>query len=377
VGKVLAVAALVLAVVCAPLLVALMVAGAAGSAAGNASSVCGGAVPATGTWRPPFVQAYTLSPRGIGWRYHPVFKRMNFHGGQDMSSQPGPGPIVAVTSGRVVRAGWDTTGYGNVVDLQHAGGIQTRYAHLATIDPAIAAGATVAVGQQLGVEGSTGASTGNHLHFEVIADGERVDPIGFMRSHGAPLDGRAVGPSGAVAAGPREAVPSDESNAPLPPPGQPRRNSLHNPPQPIPEDILRLYIEAGWKYGIPWQLLAGIGMEETAHGRITGVSSAGARGVMQFMPATWASFGVDGDGDRRADINNKADSIHSAANYLDHTGARTGADGVRRALLAYNHADWYVNDVLYYAEAYGSGRLPAASARCPALGDRETPMSAS
>ena len=365
-GKVLAAAALVVAVVCAPLLVALMVAGAAGSAAGSPSSMCGGAVPATGTWRPPFVQAYTVSPRGIGWRYHPVFKRMNFHGGQDMSSQPGPGPIVAVTAGRVVRAGWDTTGYGNVVDLQHAGGIQTRYAHLATINPAIAPGATVAVGQQLGVEGSTGASTGNHLHFEVIADGERVDPIAFMRDHGAPLDGRAVGPSGTVSApGPREAVPSDASTAPLPPPGQPRRNSLHNPPQPIPEDILRLYIEAGWKYGIPWQLLAGIGMEETAHGRITGVSSAGARGVMQFMPATWVIYGVDGDGDRRADITNNADSIHSAANYLTHAGATDRSDGARRALFTYNQADWYVNDVLHYAEAYGSAGFSGTLVRCP------------
>ena len=365
-GKVLAVAALVLAVVCAPLLVALMVAGAAGSAAASAAGTCEGAVPATGAWRPPFVQAYTVSPRGIGWRYHPVFKRMNLHGGQDLSSKPGPGPIVAVTSGRVVRAGWDTTGYGNVVDLQHAGGIQTRYAHLATINPAIAPGADVAVGQQLGVEGSTGASTGNHLHFEVIADGERVDPIAFMRGHGAPLDGRAVGPSGTAAApGPRDSAMSDEATAPLPPPGQPRRNSLHNPPQPIPDDTLRLYIEAGRKHRIPWQLLAGIGMEETAHGRITGVSTAGARGIMQFMPATWATYGIDGDGDRRADITNNADSIHSAANYLDHTGARTGADGIRRALLAYNHADWYVNDVLYYAQAFGAGGVTGTSARCP------------
>ena len=144
-GKIVAVAALVLAVVCAPLLVALMVAGAAGSAAASAPGTCGGPVPPTGTWRPPFVQAYTVSPRGIGWRYHPVFKRMNFHGGQDMSSQPGPGPIVAAAAGRVIRAGWDTTGYGNVVDLEHAGGIQTRYAHLATIKPAIAPGADVAV----------------------------------------------------------------------------------------------------------------------------------------------------------------------------------------------------------------------------------------
>ena len=363
-GKIVTVAALVLAVVCAPLLVALTVAGAVTRAA-NPDAMCGGAVPATGAWRPPFVQAYTISPRGIGWRYHPVFKRMNFHGGQDMSSQPGPGPIVAVAAGRVIRAGWDTTGYGNVIDLQHAGGIQTRYAHLATIDPAVLPGAEVGLGQQLGIEGSTGASTGNHLHFEVAVHGERVDPLAFMRDRGAPLDGRAVAASTSSAAQRSGETSSPDSDAmTLPPPGQPRRNSLHNPPLPIPDDILRLYHRAGRSYHIPWQLLAGIGMEETAHGRITGTSSAGARGLMQFMPATWSTYGIDGDGDGRADITNNADSIHSAANYLAHTGAPTGADGLRRALYAYNHADWYINDVLYYAHAHLAVGTPGASATC-------------
>ena len=70
---------------------------------------------------------------------------------------------------------------------------------------------------------------------------------------------------------------------------------------------------------------------------------------MQFMPATWALYGVDGDGDGRADITNDADSAMSAANYLTASGVSAGEDGVRRAIFAYNHADWYVNDVLYYA----------------------------
>ena len=74
---------------------------------------------------------------------------------------------------------------------------------------------------------------------------------------------------------------------------------------------------------------------------------------------------VDGDGDRRADITNNADSIHSAANYLTRSGATLAPDGVRRALFAYNQADWYVNDVLHYAQAYGAGGLTGTSARCP------------
>ena len=107
---------------------------------------------------------------------------------------------------------------------------------------------------------------------------------------------------------------------PLPAPGRPRQDSLHNPPLPIPAKIKNLYIAAAAKYKIPWTLLAGIGMEETGHGRNNRTSSAGAQGLMQFMPATWRSMGVDGDGDGRADIHNDADSIHSAANYLTKSG---------------------------------------------------------
>lgn len=192
-GKLLAAAAvLILAVVAAPLLAALAIAGAAAPAAPAGPGVCAAGAPAAGEWRPPFVQAYTVSSRGIGWSYHPVFKRWNFHGGQDMSSLPGPGPIVAANTGRVIRAGWDATGYGNTVDLQHAAGIQTRYAHLAAIGPNIVPGAILAAGQRLGTEGTTGASTGNHLHFEVAVNGTRIDPRTFMRDHHAPLDGRAV-----------------------------------------------------------------------------------------------------------------------------------------------------------------------------------------
>ncbi len=65
-------------------------------------------------------------------------------------------------------------------------------------------------------------------------------------------------------------------------------------------------------------------MEETGHGRTTATSSAGAQGLMQFMPATWAAYGVDGDGDGRAEITDPADSAMSAANYLTASGVTTG-----------------------------------------------------
>lgn len=150
----------------------------------------------------------------------------------------------------------------------------------------------------------------------------------------------------------------------LPAPGTPRLASLRNPAAAIPDDIRVLYIAAADRYHLPWTLLAGIGMAETAHGRTRAMSPAGAQGLMQFMPATWARYGVDGSGDGRADIHNDADSVMSAANYLTASGVAAGVDGVRRAIFAYNHADWYVNDVLFYAAAYGGGLVVGDPVDC-------------
>ena len=162
----------------------------------------------------------------------------------------------------------------------------------------------------------------------------------------------------------------------LPEPGPERRASLTNPPTQIPDAVRALYVAAATKFGIGWPLLAGVGMEETNHGRNTATSTAGAQGLMQFMPATFAAYGVDGDGDGGAVIDNDADSIHSAANYLVASGATDGDAGVRRALFAYNHATWYVNDVLTYAHHYAAencytniGTLPdGPDGPCPPSG---------
>ncbi len=138
----------------------------------------------------------------------------------------------------------------------------------------------------------------------------------------------------------------------LPKWGSPRYQSLHSPAQAIPARIKQLYLAAAAKFRVPWQLLAGIGMAETRHGRNNTTSSAGAQGLMQFMPATFAAYGVDGDGDGRRDIHSDADSIFSAANYLLRSGVRTGQAGAIRALWAYNRSVTYRNDVLYYAWSY-------------------------
>ena len=340
-----------------PFLAALMVAAIASPSVGQdlKAIACAGTMPASGSWRPPFQQAYVLTS-GFGMRLHPINRQWKPHTGQDLVSQPDPGPVVAAAAAKVVSAG-ARGGYGNAVVLEHAGAVRTLYGHLASIDANIAAGAAVATGQVLGVEGSTGASTGNHLHFEVIVGGVPIDPAGFMAGHGAPLDGKAIAPT--PPPGTTHGTPAAEGGIGfgLPAPGTPRLASLTNPPLPIPAQIKNLYVAAANEYQLPWTLLAGIGMQESGHGRNNTTSSAGALGLMQFMPATWASMGVDGNGDGRTDIRGDADSIYSAANYLTKSGVSKGPGGVRAAIFTYNHADWYVGDVLYYAQAYGGGTV--------------------
>ncbi|WP_460447785.1 lytic transglycosylase domain-containing protein, partial [Angustibacter aerolatus] len=98
--------------------------------------------------------------------------------------------------------------------------------------------------------------------------------------------------------------------------------------------------------GMDWTLLAAVGQVESGHGRNVGPSSAGAVGPMQFMPATFRAYAVDGDHDGTADPFSPADSVFTAARYLCANGAGRGPDGVHSALLRYNHAEWYVQLVL-------------------------------
>ena len=121
----------------------------------------------------------------------------------------------------------------------------------------------------------------------------------------------------------------------------------------IPPFLLPIYQACGTQYDIPWQVLASINKIETAFGTNLNVSSAGAMGWMQFIPSTWATYGVDANGDGRKDPYNPVDAICAAARYLKAAGGETN---LYNAILAYNHADWYVQEVLLYARGYG--KLP-------------------
>jgi soluble lytic murein transglycosylase-like protein len=113
--------------------------------------------------------------------------------------------------------------------------------------------------------------------------------------------------------------------------------------------LVTIYRNAGFQYGIDWRVLAAINRVETNLGRNTHVSSAGAVGWMQFLPSTWRRWGVDASGDGIADPYDPQDAIFSAARYLDAAGAR---HDIRRAVFAYNHANWYVNEVLKIAASF-------------------------
>jgi murein DD-endopeptidase MepM/ murein hydrolase activator NlpD len=117
--------------------------------------------------------------RGYGMKYDPFTGNLQFHGGIDIANRTGT-PIVATADGRVVTATYDKGGLGNMVMLDHGNGMATRYGHMSKIK--VMAGQIVKRGALIGYIGSTGYSTGPHLHYEVIKDGHPVNPIDYIIS---------------------------------------------------------------------------------------------------------------------------------------------------------------------------------------------------
>ncbi|HUB36712.1 MAG TPA: lytic murein transglycosylase [Solirubrobacteraceae bacterium] len=115
----------------------------------------------------------------------------------------------------------------------------------------------------------------------------------------------------------------------------------------IPPFLLPIYQAAGSAYDIPWEVLAAINEIETDYGRDLSVSSAGAEGWMQFLPSSWAQYGVDANGDGYRDPYNPADAIFAAARYLRAAG---GAQNIRAAVFSYNHSQAYVSSVMLRAQ---------------------------
>lgn len=148
------------------------------------SSVGGATIVEFGTRPPPApVDGAASSPGGLpisgrlssqyGLRVHPIMGGMRWHNGVDLAAPAGT-PIRATSAGVVSRADW-TGGYGLLVELDNGAGLQTLYGHMSRI--AVSAGQKVQMGDVLGYVGSTGLSTGPHVHYEVRRDGRSVDPL--------------------------------------------------------------------------------------------------------------------------------------------------------------------------------------------------------
>ncbi len=126
------------------------------------------------TWPTP---GFTTITSPYGMRYHPILKTRKMHTGVDIGA-PMSATIVAADSGKVIHAGW-MGGYGQVIVIDHGNGVSTLYAHQSAF--LVGNGATVSKGQAIGKVGSTGWSTGPHLHFEVRINGSYTDPMPYIQ----------------------------------------------------------------------------------------------------------------------------------------------------------------------------------------------------
>lgn len=114
---------------------------------------------------------------GFGYRIHPIYKSLRMHTGVDFIAPTGT-PIYATGNGRVLRASRDNTGYGLMVEVDHGYGYVTIYAHLSKIN--VRPGQVITRGEVLGLVGNTGLSTAPHLHYEVIRNGKKVNPVNYF-----------------------------------------------------------------------------------------------------------------------------------------------------------------------------------------------------
>lgn len=150
---------------------------------GSATSAVGGGVDASVSpsgWATPGLGGLTDT---YGNRFHPTDLEWRMHNGIDLAAGGCGGQIWAAQAGTVVGAAPDSSGNGTI-RIDHGGGLVTKYLHMEADGYLVEVGATVTAGQQIGVTGTSGQSTGCHLHFEVVVDGNRVDPLAFLAVRG-------------------------------------------------------------------------------------------------------------------------------------------------------------------------------------------------
>uniref|UniRef100_A0A7C4GHM8 M23 family metallopeptidase n=1 Tax=candidate division WOR-3 bacterium TaxID=2052148 RepID=A0A7C4GHM8_UNCW3 len=126
----------------------------------------------------------------FGMRVHPISRVYRMHQGVDYGAPTGT-PVAAIADGTVTRAGWNN-GWGNFVEVRHAGGLVSGYGHLSRYGPGIKAGRSVRQGQTVGYVGSTGVSTGPHLHFQIKQNGKFVNPLKVIPPRAEPVPAKLM-----------------------------------------------------------------------------------------------------------------------------------------------------------------------------------------
>ena len=159
-----------------------------GLAPGTGSSTCTGIPGVPGEVNPNGWASPAAGPitSDYGMRFHPIYREWRLHAGTDLNGGGCNGPIWAVNDGVVTAAG-PSSGYGQMVEIDHGGGLRTRYAHMYANGVLVDVGDHVSGGDNIALVGNTGSSTACHLHFEVYINGASIDPVTYMAAVGIEL----------------------------------------------------------------------------------------------------------------------------------------------------------------------------------------------
>lgn len=272
------------------------------SAAALSCDATSGLVFGSGPIRAPMPGAFTITSE-YGAR---DFRGAEFHAGLDFATSA-PVPVLAITAGTVTFAG-PAGSAGNMVVIDHGNTVTTRSMHLASI--AVRQGQAVAAGHVLGVEGTTGDSTGLHLHLEIKVVGATVNPRDWLTRAGVPLPSTG---GWTTAAGAVTAAAPGTAHAQAPTGCSAAAVGLKS--EAVPAAFAPWVMKAGTVCATVPAAIIAAQIETESGWNPRAVSAKGAQGPSQFMPGTWAAYGRDDDGNGTASPFDVGDAVMAQARY--------------------------------------------------------------